>query len=113
LFDPGNSLGWINQSPGQVTVEESQEVRGNADLGTVEWRQKEAGLAIDGFGNEMLLLTLELDRLLNDRHGDFQEGRCCLNQFIVVDGTVPILGKFLEDMTHASLGTDHGIPWNP
>jgi hypothetical protein len=29
-----------------------------------------------------------------------------------MDGTVAILGKFLEDVVHASLGSDHGVTWN-
>ena len=88
-------------------------MRGYADLRTLKWRQKEAGLPINLFGDKMLFLALELDRLLNDRHGDLQEGRRCLNEFIVMDRTVAIFGKFLEDMTHAGMRADDRIPWNP
>ena len=61
----------------------------------------------------MLFLAFELNGLLNDRHRDLQERRRRLDQLVVMDGTVTILGKLLEDMTDASLRTDHGIPWNP
>src|SRR5215831_8382075 len=30
----------------------------------------------------------------------------------MMDGTVAILGKFLENVPHSSLRTDHCIPWN-
>src|SRR5262249_41540406 len=66
-----------------------------------------------GFGDEVLVLAFELDRLLNDRHRDFQEGRRRLNQFIAMDSTVSILGKLLQDMPHASLRPDHRVPGNP
>ena len=46
-------------------------------------------------------------------HRNLQERRRCLNEFLLMDGTVAILSKLLEDMTDASLGTDHRIPWNP
>jgi hypothetical protein len=61
----------------------------------------------------VLFLAFELDRLLNDRHRDLQEGRRRLNQFIVMDGTVALLGELLQDVPHASLGPDDGIPGNP
>src|SRR5262249_278776 len=113
LLDPGNSLGWINQSPGQVTLQESQEVGGDADLSTLQGRQKEAGLPIDGFRDEVLVLALELDRLLDDCYRGFQEGRGCLNQLVMRDGTVPIFSKLLQHMPHASLSADDCIPGNP
>src|SRR5262245_33959204 len=77
-----------------------------------EGSQKEARLPIDLFSNEMLFLAFHLNRLLNDRHRDFQEGRRCLNQFIVMHGIVAIFGKFLENVMHPRLSTDHCIPWN-
>jgi len=46
-------------------------VRGDADLRTLKWRQKEAGPPINLFGDKMLFLAFEVDRLCNDRHGDF------------------------------------------
>ena len=88
-------------------------MRGYADLRTLKWRQKEAGLPINRFGDKMLFLALELDRLLDDCYRDFQEGRRRLNEFIVMDSTVAILGKFLQDMPHACLRTDHRITGNP
>jgi hypothetical protein len=79
----------------------------------LEWHQKEAGLPVDRFGYEVLFLTFELNRLLNNRHGDFQERCRGLNQLLMMDGTVTILGKFLQDMPHPSLRTNHRIPGNP
>jgi hypothetical protein len=61
----------------------------------------------------VVLLAFQLDRLFNDRNRDLQETRCRLNQFIMMDGTVTVLSKFLQDMTHTGLSTDHRIPWNP
>src|SRR5438045_2283690 len=94
-------------------MEEPQEVRGDADLGTLEWSQKQARLSIDVFGDEMLLLAFQLDGTRNDWHGDLQQGRRGLNQLLLVDGTVPIVGKFLEDMPDAGLSTDHRVPRDP
>src|SRR5262249_16047598 len=94
-------------------MEQSQEVRSYTRLSTLEGRQKQARLPIDLFGNEVIGLTFELDGLLDDGHRDFEQGRRCLNQFIVMDGTVTILGKLLQHMPHACLGTDHRVPWNP
>ena len=59
----------------------------------LEGRQKEAGLPIDCFSNEVILLAFQLNSLLDDCNGDFQEGRRCLDQLLVMDGTVPIFGK--------------------
>ena len=47
----------------------------------------------------MIFLAFELDRLLNARRGDLQERRRCLNQLLVMGGTVPIFGKLLPDVT--------------
>src|SRR4030095_7168425 len=113
LFAPGNGFHRIYLSPGRFSFEESEEVRGNADLCPLERGQKEAGLPINLFGDKMLFLAFEVDRLFNDRHGGFQKGRRCLNEFIMMDRTVAIFGKFLEDMTDASLRTNDGIPGNP
>src|SRR5713101_6638537 len=30
----------------------------------------------------------------------------------MVDSTMPVISKFLEDMTDTSLGSDHGITWD-
>ena len=79
----------------------------------MEGSQEEAGLPIDVFSDEMVVLAFQLDSLLDDGDRDFQERRRCLNQLIMMDGTVTIVGKFLEDMTDACLRTDHRIPGNP
>ena len=86
---------------------------GYPDLRTLDGRQEQAGLPLDVFSDEVVFLAFELDRLLNDRHGDLQERRRRLNQLIMMDRTVAILGKLLEDMTHSGLCPDHRIPWNP
>ena len=39
--------------------------------------------------------SVQLDRLLNDCHRDLQEGRRCLNQLVMMDGTVAIFSKLL------------------
>ena len=77
------------------------------------WRQEQARLAIDSFSDEMLVLAFELDRLLDDCHRDFQERRRCIDQLILMHGTVAILSKLLQDVTHPSLGSNDRIPWNP
>src|SRR5438128_4013234 len=79
----------------------------------MEWGQEQAGLPIDGFSDKMLLLAFELDRLLDDPHRDFQERRRRIDQLVLMHGTVAIFSKLLEDVTHASLGTNDCVPWNP
>ena len=93
-------------------MEQSQEVRSYPRLSTLEGRKKQAGLPIDLFGNEVIGLTFELDGLLDDGHRDFEQGRRCLNQFIVMDGSVTIFSKLLQHMTDTSLRTDDRVPWN-
>src|SRR6266540_1454683 len=61
----------------------------------------------------MVLLAFQLDRLLDDRHRNLQQRRRRIDQLILMHGTVAILGKLLQDMTDASLGTDDRVPWNP
>jgi hypothetical protein len=46
-------------------------VRGYPDLGTLERSQKEAGLPIDLFSDEVLFLAFELDSLLDNCYRDF------------------------------------------
>src|SRR5262249_52158439 len=60
----------------------------------------------------MLFLACKLDGTLNDCRWNFQKLRRRLHQLLVMHGTVAILGKFLEDVAHASLGSDHGVTWN-
>ena len=87
-------------------------MRGDADLSPLERRQKQTGLPSDGFGDEVLFLAFELDRLLDDCTRNLQERRRCLNEFIMIDRTVAIFGKLLQDMPDACLRTNHRIPWN-
>src|SRR5713101_3768806 len=103
LLDPGNGLYWINLAPGEFTLEQPQEMRSYTHLSPLEGSQKQTGLPIDGFGDEVLVLAFELDRLLDDCHWDFQEGRRCLDELLVMDGTVAIFSKLLQHMTHPSL----------
>src|SRR5882724_11557150 len=51
----------------------STQVTAYSDLRTLEWRQKQARLAIDVFSNQVIFLAFQLIRLLNDRHRDFQK----------------------------------------
>jgi hypothetical protein len=88
-------------------------VGGYSYLSTVEWREKQTGLPIDRFSDEVLFLAFEVDCLLDDGHRDFEQGRRCLNQCILMDGTVAIFGKLLQDVADACLGTDHRVSWNP
>ena len=112
LLDPGDGFRGINGAPGRCTLEQPQELRGDAHLRALERRQKQAGLAIDVFSDEVFLLEFQGDRLLDDRHGDLQERRGCLNQLVMEDGAVAIVGKLLQHMPHAGLGTDHRIAGN-
>src|SRR5262245_21130116 len=61
----------------------------------------------------MAFLACKLDSTLNDWRRNLQKPHRRLQQFIVMDGTVTILGKFLEDVVHASLGSNHGVTRNP
>ena len=85
---------------------------GYSYLSTVEWREKQTGLPIDRFSDKVLFLAFQLNRLFDDSNRNFQKRRCCLNQLVVMDSTVTILSKLLEDVTHTSLRTNHRIPWN-
>ena len=75
--------------------------------------QKEAGLAIDGFGNEVVLLAFQLDRPRDDRHRNLQQRRRRIDQLVLMDGTVTILGKLLQDVTDASLRADDRVTRDP
>ena len=78
----------------------------------MQWRQEQARLPLDVFSNEMLLVAFELDRPRDCRGRNPQQFHRRLHQLIMMDGTMAILGKFLEDVTDASLGSDHGVTWN-
>ena len=88
-------------------------MRSHSYFSTLEGSQKQTRLPINRFSDEMLLLTFQLDRTLNSHNWNLQKRCCCLDQFVMVDGTVTILSKFLEDMTHAGMRADDRIPWNP
>src|SRR5262245_2191300 len=75
-------------------------MRSDACLCTLERSQKEARLPINLFCDEVLFLAFELDRLLDNPPSDFEQGCCCLDQLIMMDGTMAILSTFLEDVTH-------------
>ena len=83
---------------------------GDADLGTLEGGQEQAGFPLDVFSDEVVFLAFELNRLLDDGHRDFQERDRRLQEFLMMDGTVAIVGKLLQHMTDACLGTDHRVP---
>ena len=110
LLHPGERLRRINGSPGQITMEQSEEMGGDADLSTLEGSQEQAGFPVNVFSDEVVLLAFELDGLLDDGQRDFQERDRRLQEFLMMDGTVTIVGKLLQHMTDASLGTDHRVP---
>jgi hypothetical protein len=55
----------------------------------------------------VILLAFELNGLFNDRNGDFQERRRCLDQLLVMDGTVAIFGKLLGLFAMFEASTSH------
>src|SRR5262245_16424626 len=61
----GDSTCWVNDSPGEFSFEQSQEMGRHPNLSSMEWRQEEARLPIDLFSNEMLLLAFECNCLCN------------------------------------------------
>jgi hypothetical protein len=91
---------------------EPQKVGGDANLGTMQGGQEQARLPRNVLGDEMLRLAFQRNSLRNRRHRDLQQRYSCLDQFLLMDGTMPIVRKFLEDMPDASLGADHGITGN-
>src|SRR6266446_1094839 len=78
----------------------------------MEWSQEQTGLAIDVFGDEMLVLAFELDSLLNRGERNLQERCRRIDQLVLMHGTMPIFSKLLQDMTDASLSPDHRVTWN-
>ena len=112
LLDPGDGFRGIDGAPGRRALQQVQELRGDAHLGAVQRRQQQAGLAVDGLGDEAFLLDFQGDRLRNDGLGDLQERRGGLDELGLDDGAVALVGKRLQHMPHAGLGTDHGIAGN-
>jgi hypothetical protein len=83
-------------------------MRSYSYLSTLEGRQKEARLAINGFGDKVILLAFELDRQLNDCARNLQERRRCLNQLLMVYGTVTVFSKLLALNLSPFVGDQRG-----
>ena len=112
LLDPGDGFRGIDGAPGRRALQQVQELRGDAHLGAVQRRQQQAGLAVDGLGDEAFLLDFQGDRLHDGRLGDLQQRRGGLDELGLDDGAVALVGKGLQHMPHAGLGADHGITGN-